>query len=111
MNNLLRIVTSIHIYEVIKCSFSNPEKKRMARRILTKKRVTVHGPGEKLAAESHCGVRNISVEILSLVLGCVSSCTMVAQLISVTPVSAPVHRPALGAESTDLWVNSNWSLL
>lgn len=27
MNNLLRIMTSIHIYEVIKCSFSNPEKK------------------------------------------------------------------------------------
>lgn len=27
MNNLLRIVTSIHIYGVIKCSFSNPEKK------------------------------------------------------------------------------------
>lgn len=30
MNNLLRIMTSIHIYEVIKCSFSNPEKKKMS---------------------------------------------------------------------------------
>lgn len=27
MNNLLRIVTPIHIYEAIRCSFSNPEKR------------------------------------------------------------------------------------
>lgn len=55
---------------------------------------TVHGPGGKRGAEPHRGVRNISVEILSLVLGSVISCTLVAQLISMIPVSAPVPSPS-----------------
>lgn len=98
MNNLLRIMTSIHIYEVIKCSFSNPEKKKwVVGRILRKEKVTTHGPGGKLAAESPCGVRNSSVKMLSLVPGCVISCTLVAQLISMILISAPTPSPSPGS--------------
>lgn len=88
-------MTSIHIYEVITCSFSNPEKKMNGwKNTGREKGHTVHGPGGKLAAELHCGVRKISVEILSLVLGGVINCALVAQLISVIPVSAPMPWPS-----------------
>lgn len=71
----------------------------MAGGILERKRekVIAHGPGGKLAAESHCGVTNISVEVSSLVLGSVVNCTVVARLIST--VTHAALRPSPSPES------------
>lgn len=51
--------------------------------ILERKRekVIVYGSGGNLVVELYCGVINISVEVLSFVLGFVVSCIVVVRLI------------------------------
>lgn len=73
--------------------------------------MVAHGPGGELAAQSHLGDRNTRVQMLSLVLGYAIILTVLLQLISTIPVSAPIPLPSLNAGSTDLWVNCNCSLL
>lgn len=99
MNNLLRIMTSIHIYEVIKCSFSNPEKKN---EWLEENRERKRSP---LVAQVESWLQNRPVGSGISVWRCWASSwavslavlSFVAQLISMILISAPRPSPSPGS--------------
>lgn len=88
MNRSLKIVTSIHIYEAIKCSFSDPEKRRNGWRNTEEERektwALTHGPGSELDTECTSGPDYACAGVRSGP-ACVISCSVFARLISVLP--------------------------
>lgn len=101
MNNLSRIAMLIHIYEVIKCSFPHPARKKNGRGNVEKKREkrTSLQPRWKAGRRTTLGVRSSTwkceVSPSELPLGDIRA----AWLISVIPPSAPMPPSAPRAGS------------